>query len=142
MKVPTRSGTRGEEKIAQPWLWHHRTLQALRRRLMREHDEHRQAASPAPNEHEIDQAVTAGVETERDVIFAEVSAEENALAEIEAALERLRRGSYGICEETGKPIPAERLRAVPWTRYTRAAAERHERRVPVARTSGGGRAPL
>ncbi len=36
---------------------------------------------------------------------------------IDAALERLKRGEYGICEECDEPISAKRLRAVPWTRY-------------------------
>ena len=49
--------------------------------------------------------------------------------EVDAALDRLRRGTYGVCEESGKVIPDERLRAVPWTRYTREVAERHERQA-------------
>jgi DnaK suppressor protein len=36
---------------------------------------------------------------------------------IDAALERLKRGEYGICEECDEPISEKRLRAVPWTRY-------------------------
>jgi RNA polymerase-binding protein DksA len=38
------------------------------------------------------------------------------LAEIEAALQRIEDGTYGICEVCGKPIGAERLSAIPWTR--------------------------
>jgi RNA polymerase-binding protein DksA len=38
------------------------------------------------------------------------------LAEIDAALERIEDGTYGICEGCGKPIGAERLSAIPWTR--------------------------
>ncbi len=129
MKSPASPRTRGEEKSARQWLWHSRTLQALRRRLIREHDEHRHAAAETPLEHDVDWAETVGDEAERDIIYAELCAEEGALAEVDAALDRLRRGAYGVCEETGKTIPDERLRAVPWTRYTREAAERHERRV-------------
>jgi DnaK suppressor protein len=36
---------------------------------------------------------------------------------IDAALERLKRREYGICEECGEPISAKRLKALPWTRY-------------------------
>jgi RNA polymerase-binding transcription factor DksA len=38
------------------------------------------------------------------------------LAEIDAALERIEDGTYGICGGCGKPIGAERLSAIPWTR--------------------------
>jgi DnaK suppressor protein len=40
------------------------------------------------------------------------------LAEIDAALERLYRAPerFGICEDTGRPIPFERLDVIPWAR--------------------------
>jgi DnaK suppressor protein len=40
------------------------------------------------------------------------------LAEIDAALDRLFRTPerFGLCEETGRPIPFERLDIVPWAR--------------------------
>jgi RNA polymerase-binding protein DksA len=38
------------------------------------------------------------------------------LAEIDGALQRIEDGTYGICEVCGKPIGAERLSAIPWTR--------------------------
>jgi len=41
---------------------------------------------------------------------------ENDLAEIEAALQRLDEGTYGIDEVTGDPIAAERLEAYPIAR--------------------------
>lgn len=34
---------------------------------------------------------------------------------IDAALERMNRGLYGICADTGKPIPKARLEAIPYT---------------------------
>jgi RNA polymerase-binding transcription factor DksA len=37
------------------------------------------------------------------------------LRQVEAALERIDAGEYGTCEVDGKPIPVERLEAVPWT---------------------------
>jgi len=38
------------------------------------------------------------------------------LAEVEHALKKIEDGSYGICEESGKPIPVERLEAYPAAR--------------------------
>jgi RNA polymerase-binding transcription factor DksA len=38
------------------------------------------------------------------------------LFEIDAALQRIEDGTYGTCDGCGKPIGAERLAAIPWTR--------------------------
>lgn len=61
----------------------------------------------------------AGTETfDRDFALSMVSSEQDALTEIEAAIERVFAGTYGICEMTGKHIREERLLAVPFTRYS------------------------
>ncbi len=44
--------------------------------------------------------------------LAEVESRE--LAQIEGALERMRLGTYGVCEVTGRPIPLARLQALPY----------------------------
>lgn len=49
------------------------------------------------------------------------------LKEIDDALARIEAGTYGICEEMGKPISVERLRHTPWARYCIEAARQHER---------------
>ena len=38
------------------------------------------------------------------------------LQAIEEALERLQRGTYGLCRDCGEPIADARLNAIPWTR--------------------------
>ena len=44
-----------------------------------------------------------------------LSAEARATVEkIDQALLRIKDGTYGICERTGKPIPKARLKAIPW----------------------------
>ncbi|GAA4408171.1 TraR/DksA C4-type zinc finger protein [Nibrella viscosa] len=40
------------------------------------------------------------------------------ITQLEAALVRIKNGTYGICIDTGKLIPKERLRAVPHTQQT------------------------
>jgi len=39
----------------------------------------------------------------------------DTLRQIDAALQRIEDGTYGVCEICGKPIGVERLRAIPWT---------------------------
>lgn len=48
------------------------------------------------------------------------------ILEIELALSRIERGTFGICEETEEPIEAERLLAIPWTRLSIEGAEIQE----------------
>lgn len=43
---------------------------------------------------------------------------------IDAALERVNDGSYGLDEVTGDHIPVARLRAIPWANMTVETAER------------------
>ncbi|OLN21676.1 hypothetical protein BTO30_13740 [Domibacillus antri] len=55
-------------------------------------------------------------ERERDAAIDEHSREE--LDKIDAALEAMKDGTYGICKKSGEEIPFERLQAVPTTLYT------------------------
>lgn len=48
------------------------------------------------------------------------------LVEIEAALARIEKGSYGVCEETEEVIEPDRLLAIPWTRLSIEGAELRE----------------
>jgi DnaK suppressor protein len=71
------------------------------------------------------------------------SAAEWALSEIDAALQRLEDGSYGICEHCGEPIPWERLDVLLVTRLCTpcqyvAESDRYSRStVSHARTGNG-----
>ncbi|MEO6867382.1 MAG: hypothetical protein ABI200_05125 [Gaiellales bacterium] len=42
--------------------------------------------------------------------------EEQLLEEIDAALQRMKDGTYGICEVDGDQIDFDRLQALPWAR--------------------------
>lgn len=57
------------------------------------------------------------------------------LVEIDFALARIEKGEYGICEETGEAIEANRLLALPWTRLSIEGAELRERTNVSSRSS-------
>src|SRR5262245_20089695 len=65
------------------------------------------------DQHPADQA-SETFEREKDMAILEQL--ELDLAEIEAALQRIDDGTYGIDEETGEPINPERLDAMPTAR--------------------------
>ena len=60
---------------------------------------------------------------ERDLDLALSAQARDAVDQIDAALERIRKGVYGVCVVSGRNVPKERLVAIPW------AAERVEFKV-------------
>jgi RNA polymerase-binding protein DksA len=54
---------------------------------------------------------------EQEFALELMDSERKMLQEIDAALERIERGTYGICEGKGIPIAKARLEAQPWARY-------------------------
>ena len=57
-----------------------------------------------------------------------VESERKLLHEIVEAVMRIRKGIYGVCLETGKPIGKPRLDAKPWAKYCIEVAREKERR--------------
>lgn len=53
---------------------------------------------------------------ERDLTLGLLESEREELNHIQAALERIERGTYGECESCKQPIPLARLRALPYAR--------------------------
>src|SRR5271155_1981345 len=64
---------------------------------------------------------------DRDFALSLLSADQDSVYEIEEALKRIDRKTYGVCELTGKNIPKARLEAIPWTRFTVDAQAQLER---------------
>ena len=58
-----------------------------------------------------------------DAVARQLEAE---LAAVGRAEERLEAGSYGLSVESGEPIPAGRLEAVPWAERTAEEQQRYE----------------
>jgi RNA polymerase-binding transcription factor DksA len=52
------------------------------------------------------------VERERDLALSAQARQ--MVADIDAALARIKDGTYGYSVVSGRPIPKERLRAIPW----------------------------
>jgi DnaK suppressor protein len=57
---------------------------------------------------------TVTVDRERDLALSAQALA--AVEEIDAALQRIERGTYGVCENCGELIPAARLEALPYAR--------------------------
>jgi RNA polymerase-binding transcription factor len=77
----------------------------------------------------------AALESDRNALLRIRDRERKLIAKIDAALERIGDGSYGICETCGEAIGVERLRARPVTtlcidcKADQEAEERRSRRA-------------
>jgi RNA polymerase-binding transcription factor DksA len=52
---------------------------------------------------------------EREKLYLMIARQQKYVGYLDRALDRVRNRTYGICKVTGKPIPKERLIAVPHT---------------------------
>ena len=65
--------------------------------------------------------------TEKSVEMKSLNRSRKLISKINAALLRIKDGTYGFCEETGEPIGLKRLMARPVATLSIEAQERHER---------------
>ena len=69
--------------------------------------------------------------TEKSVEMRTVNRQIKLVSKIDAALKRLKDGTYGFCEETSEPIGLKRLIARPIATLSIAAQEKHEREEKI-----------
>ena len=69
--------------------------------------------------------------TDKSVEMRTVNRQIKLISKIDAALKRLKDGTYGFCEETGEPIGLKRLIARPIATLSIAAQEKHEREEKI-----------
>jgi DnaK suppressor protein len=66
---------------------------------------------------------------EQEFTLSLMQTEEQLIGEISAALDRIKQGSFGLCEECQESIPKARLQAVPYARHCVACARKLENRA-------------
>ena len=65
--------------------------------------------------------------TDKSVEMRALNRSRKLISKINSALQRLKDGTYGYCEDTGEPIGLKRLMARPVATLSIEAQERHER---------------
>jgi RNA polymerase-binding transcription factor DksA len=55
---------------------------------------------------------------QHQLIEAEVKQLQRRLEDIQIALEKIEKGTYGVCERSNQPIPQARLELIPEARFT------------------------
>lgn len=65
---------------------------------------------------------------EQEFTLGLVESERKLLREIDEALERISKGTFGVCVVSGEPIGKPRLEAKPWAKHSIEVARERERR--------------
>jgi RNA polymerase-binding transcription factor DksA len=107
-----------------------RRILQLRRRALLEaaSSEGRELLSLREQTRDPESEETAQVEVADSTLTQVVDAQRAEVGEIDAALSRMEEGTFGRCVECDQPIPFERLKALPFTRFCEEDAARREAR--------------
>jgi RNA polymerase-binding transcription factor DksA len=117
----TQSAPRGGETTHQHLVQQRKRLLRIRASVLHQIKRLAEEACEDTPGYSVHMADAATDSFDRDLALGLASFEQDLLYEVDAALKRLDDGAYGICELTGKPIPWNRLRAIPWARFSVAA---------------------
>jgi RNA polymerase-binding transcription factor DksA len=117
----------GTVKIKPEWLKFYERLMELRDQLTRQMNGLAKESAQEMAGYSLHMADSGTDNFDRDFALSLLSSDQDAVYEIEEALKRIEKNTYGICELTGKPIPRTRLEAIPWTRFTVQAQAQLER---------------
>jgi RNA polymerase-binding transcription factor DksA len=125
--VATRRVRDGAPKIKPEWARNYEHLLELRERLLNQMNGLARESAEQMDSYSLHMADSGTDNFDRDFALSLLSSDQDAIYEIEEALKRIEKSTYGICELTGKSIPRARLAAIPWTRFTVEAQAQLER---------------
>ena len=122
MKTPA-----APKRVRPEWQKYYNRLVELREQLVRQMNGLAEESAQEMPGYSLHMADSGTDNFDRDFALSLLSSDQDALYEIEEALKRIEKKTYGICELTGKNIPKARLEAIPWTRFTVEAQAQLER---------------
>ena len=115
------------KKIKPEWQGYYNCLLELRDQLLRQMSGLAKESAQEMAGYSLHMADSGTDNFDRDFALSLLSADQDSVYEIEEALKRIEKRTYGICELTNKSIPKARLEAIPWTRFTVEAQAQLER---------------
>jgi DnaK suppressor protein len=113
--------------VKSEWQKYYTNLLDLRERLLNQMSGLAKESAEEMSSYSLHMADSGTDNFDRDFALSLLSSDQDAIYEIEEALKRIEKGTYGVCELTGKQIPRARLDAIPWTRFTVEAQAQLER---------------
>lgn len=126
-KQPVMWTPNGKVKLKPEWQGYYDTLLDLRERIRAQMSGLAKESATQMESYSLHMGDSGTDNFDRDFALSLLSSDQDAIFEIEEALKRIERGSFGVCELTEKVIPKARLEAIPWTRFTVEAQAQLER---------------
>lgn len=105
-------------KVKPEWQKYYHNLLELRERLTSQMSGLAKESQAEMENYSLHMGDSGTDNFDRDFALSLLSSDQDALYEIDEAIKRIEKGTYGVCELTGKPIPKARLDAIPWARFT------------------------
>jgi RNA polymerase-binding transcription factor DksA len=115
------------KRVKTEWQKYYAHLLELRGQLLRQMDGLAKQSAEEVAGYSLHMADSGTDNFDRDFALSLLSSDQDAIYEIEEALKRIEKNTFGVCELTGKAIPKARLEAIPWTRFTVQAQTQLER---------------
>ena len=115
------------KKVKPEWQGYYDNLLQLREQLLAQMSGLAKESAQEMAGYSLHMADSGTDNFDRDFALSLLSSDQDAVYEIEEALKRIEKKTYGVCELTSKPIPKARLEAIPWTRFTVEAQAQLER---------------
>jgi RNA polymerase-binding transcription factor DksA len=106
------------KKIKGEWQKYYNRLLELREQLLHQMNGLAKESAQEMAGYSLHMADSGTDNFDRDFALSLLSSDQDAVYEIEEALKRIEKKTYGVCELTNKTIPKARLEAIPWTRFT------------------------
>lgn len=98
-----------------------RDLDAIRKKLVEQRQDVIEAMkrnrAPEVTSDTGDEADQAQAAMDRDLQFELSDTERNTLDQIEGAIRKIDKGTYGVCEQCRQPVETLRIKALPFARY-------------------------
>lgn len=111
------------------WDKYHEILEAKRAEVAQELRRKRSQMALEPGGDMLDRLRSLA---EREFAVRTVNRLSVLLDQVDAALDRLREGTFGICQNCGRQVSPRRLAALPWTALCIECQEDADRREPEA----------
>ena len=106
-------------------------LSEWKKDLIRSNNEALYNSSMDDNSTSADIVDQASSYTDKNVEMRAINRQIKLISKIDAALRRIKDGTYGFCEDTGEPIGIKRLIARPVATLSISAQEKHEKEEKV-----------